>query len=116
MFQGLGKYLFNLNDPFSEFIDPELEKLRGNLVSAISRFLSYKATNTFLKDINGEKHCVTREWMVNHDDWAPHSMSYEEYSVQFAEEAQKLNDLATDVWNTYCEFARQGRYRLAQRQ
>ena len=86
------------------------------MVSSISQFLSYKAANTFLKDINGEKHCVTCEWMVNHEDWVPHSMSYEEYSVQYAEEAQTLNDLATDVWKTYCEFVRQGRYRLAQRQ
>ena len=78
--------------------------------------MNQQKTGEFLKDINGEKHCVTREWMVNHDDWAPHFMSYEEYSVQFAEEAQKLNDLATDVWNTSGEFAREGRDRLAQRQ
>lgn len=116
VFDGLAKYLYTYDDSFSEFIDPELEKLRGNLISSIRKFLAYKATNTFVKNIGGENFCVTREWMVNHEDWAPHSMSYEEYSVQYAEEAQKLNDLATNVWNTYCEFARQGRYRLAQRQ
>lgn len=116
VFHGLAKYLCDIDDPFSEFIDPELEKLRGNLVSSISKFLAYKATNTFVRDLGGENHCVTREWMVNHEDWVPHSMDYEEYSALYAEEAQNLNDLATDVWNTYCEFARQGRYRLAQRQ
>ena len=116
VFQGLSKYLYGIDDPFSEFIDTELEKLRGNLISSINKFLAYKATNTFVRDFGGEKHCVTREWMINHEDWIPHSMDYEEYSVQYAEEAQKLNDLATDVWDTYCEFARQGRYRLAQRQ
>ena len=66
-------------------------------------------TNTFVKIIGGENQCVTREWMVNHENWVPHSMNYEEYSVQYAEEAQTLNDLATNVWNTYCVFVRQGR-------
>lgn len=99
----------NCNDPFFEFIDPELEKLRGNLSSCIKRFLSYKATNTFVKMIGGKDQCVTREWMVNHEGWVPYSMTYEEYSVQYAEEAQTLNDLATNVWNAYCVFVRQGR-------
>lgn len=116
VFQDLAKYLYYADDPFSEFIDPELEKLRGNLLSSINKFLSYKAANTFLIDLHGENYCVTRAWMVDHEDWVPKSKSYEEYSVQYAEEAQKLNDLATDVWNTYCEFARQGRYRLAKKQ
>ena len=114
-FLGLAEYLHECDDPLSEFIDPEMEKLRGNLVSAISKFLAFKATNTFLKDIGGTTYCVTRSWMVDHEDWYPHTMSYEEYSIKFAEEVQKLNDLATDVWDKYCEFARQGRHRLAQR-
>ena len=54
--------------------------------------------------------------MVNNEDWIPRSLSYEEYSVLFVEEANKLNDLATDVWNAYCEFVRRCRFILAQRQ
>lgn len=107
-------YLHNCNDPFFEFIDPELEKLKGNLFSYIKVFLSYKAKNTFVKMIGGENQCVTREWMVSHEDWAPQSMTYEEYSVQYSKEAQTLNDLATDVWEAFCVFVRQGRLRLSQ--
>ena len=114
VFQGISNYLYSPSDPFSEFIDPELENLRDNLVSAISSFLKYKSTNTFVRDIGNESYCVTRQWMVNHEDWVPSSMDYEEYSVQYAKEAQKLNDLATELWETYCEFAKQGRLRLAQ--
>ena len=114
VFDELAKYLYNCDDPFLEFIDPELEKMRGNLISSIREFLAYKAINTFVRNIGGRELCVTREWMVNYEDWTPRSMSYEEYSVQYAEEAQTLNDLATNVWNTYCEFVRQSRHRLAQ--
>ena len=113
VFDPFVNYLYNCNDPFFEFIDPELEKLKGNLSSCIKKFISYKATNTFVKMIGGENQCVTREWMVNHEDWVPHSMTYEEYSVQYAEEAQTLNDLATNVWNAYCVFVRQGRHWLS---
>lgn len=114
VFDSLVLWIANEGDPFSEFIDPELEKLKGNLNSCIKAFLKYKSINTFVKRIGDEDYCVTREWMVNHEDWAPHSMTYEEYSVQYAKEAQALNDLAADIWNTYCEFVRQGRRRLSQ--
>lgn len=116
VFQCLSKYLHSATDPFSEFIDPELEKLRGSLVSAISRFLQYKSANTFVRYIGGERYCVTRQWMVTHENWVPSSMDYEEYSVKYAEEAQKLNKLATELWKTYCEFVKQGRHRLARAQ
>ena len=116
VFIGLSEYLYGSYDPFSEFIDMEMEKLRGHLLSAIDLFLSFKAIYTFPKDINGEMYFVTHAWMINHGDFIPHNMSYDEYSVQFAEESQKLNDLATNVWNVYCEFVRQGRYRIAQGQ
>ena len=115
VFHGLAEYLYGYDDPLSEFIDPEMEKLRGNLVSAISKFLAFKGTNTFPKDLGGSLYCVTRAWMLDHEDWVPHTMNYEECTILFAEEVQKLNDLATDVWDTYCEFARQGRHRLGQR-
>lgn len=114
VFQPLAEYLLYIDDPFSEFIDAELEKMRCNLNSSINKFLSYKSTNTFMRDFNGESRCVTHQWMVEHDDWEPHSMNYEEYTFRFAEEVHTLNNLATALWNTYCEFARQGRYRLAQ--
>lgn len=115
VFHGVAKYLHDIyDDPFSEFIDPELEKMRGNLISSIKAFLNYKSMNTFVKHVFGQDLCVTRAWMVNHEDWIPHSMSYEEYSTQYAKEAQTLNDLATDVWKTYCEFVRQCRLLLSQ--
>lgn len=115
VFDPLVNYLNNCNDPFFEFIDSELEKLRGNLCSCIKEFLAYKAMNTFVTMIGEERYCVTRDWKINHEDWVPRSMSYEEYSVQYAEEAQTLNELATNVWTVYCEFVRHGRRRLSNR-
>lgn len=109
LFEPLVQLLYECDDPFFEFLNIELEKLKGNLFSSIKSFISYKSNNTFVKDLGGQNYAVTRQWMMNHEDWSPKIMSYEEAFVQYEEEAKKLNDLASDVWNSYLEFARQGR-------
>lgn len=111
VFDPLSKYMYNCDNPFSEFINVEMEKLRGNLIFSIKRFLSYKAVNTFIKIIGDENYGITRSWMINHEDWIPYNtdMSYEEYSEKYEKEAEELNQLATDVWNSYCDLVRQGR-------
>ncbi|MDK2814036.1 MAG: hypothetical protein PWQ08_1291 [Clostridiales bacterium] len=108
-FDSFVELLHKSDDPFFEFLNVEIEKLKGSLLGSIKDFLSYKAVNTFVRNIYGEDLCVTRQWMINHEDWTPHNMSYEEYSELYEEQAQKLNDLATAVWNSYCEFIRQSR-------
>lgn len=97
------------NDPFNEFLDVQMEKFRGNLLGAIKKFMLYKSVNTFVREIAGNNLCVTRQWMTNHEDWIPQNMSYEKYSLLYESQANELNDLATAVWNNYCEFSRQGR-------
>lgn len=116
IFDNIAKFLHDCNDPFFEFINPELEKMRGNLIYSMKRFMKYKNLNTFVKTVGAQDLCVTREWMVNHEGWEPRSLNYDEYSTQYAAEANALNDLATNVWSAYCEFARQGRRLLAQPQ
>lgn len=102
--------LFHKNkDPFFEFINVEIEKSKAKLLSSINDFLDYKAANTFVKDLAGERMAVTRQWMVNHEDWKPQGMSYEDCKQKFEEEAEKINTLATAVWDCYDEFARQNR-------
>ena len=109
VFGPLNRFLEISKDPLNEFLHVEMEKLRGNLLSSIKKFISYKAFNTFVRNFGGEEICVTRQWMVNHEDWFPQSMSYEEYSAQYESEAQELNHLATEVWDSYCIFVRDGR-------
>ena len=109
IFDPLVSYLHRCDDPFEEFVSVEMEKFRGALIDSIKRFLSYKAINTFVRTVGETELCVTREWMVDDGTLTPHTMSYKEYSKQYAEEAQMLNDLATNVWTCYCDFVRQGR-------
>lgn len=54
---------------------------------------------------------VTKRWMIDNENWVPHntSMSCEEYLEKYEKEAEALNRPATSVWNSYCEFVRQGR-------
>ena len=96
-------------DPLNEFVHVEMEKLRGNLLNTIRKFISYKAINTFVRNISGEEMCVTRQWMTNHTDWVPQDMSCKKSSTQYESEAQELNRLATEVWDSYCIFVRDGR-------
>lgn len=100
---------YKYNDPFSEFLNVELETLKGNLLDSINQFMSYKSTNTFIQDVSGMRKLVTRQWMVNHLDWQPCNMNYEEYSKMYEQQANRLNELASSVWESFCEFARQGR-------
>ena len=111
VFTPLDKFQYDSNDPFCEFLNVEMEKLRGMLLEAIKKFMFYKAINTFVQPIGGgiDDFCVTRQWLVNHEDWRPNSMNYEEYSLLYENQAQELDDLATAVWDSYCEFVRQGR-------
>lgn len=111
IFDPLSKYLYNCDDPFLEFISAEMEKLRGNLIMSIKHLLSYKSVNTFLETVGDNDLSVTRSWMITHQDWRPRDtdMSYDEYLERYEKEAEKLNQLATDVWNSYCDFVRQGR-------
>ena len=111
VFTPFDRFQYNSDDPFCEFLDVEMEKLRGELLNVINKFMWYKAINTFVQPIGGREDdfCVTRQWLVNHENWEPRGMSYEEYSTLYEKQAQELDDLATAVWDNYCEFVRQGR-------
>lgn len=115
VFMEFDQYLYNAyKDPFSEFINPELEKMRGNLISAIKEFLTFKSINTFVKNVCGQQLCVTHQWLVNHDNLPLPSKQSEECLARFEQEAKTLDELATRLWETYCEFVRQGRLLLLQ--
>lgn len=109
----LERYCYDANDPFSEFINPELEKLRGELVSAIDAFIACKATNVFPEKVGGEVVYATRLWLVNHTTWYPRGLTDEDAKILFNEEADDLRNSAKSLWNTYCDFVRQCRQRLS---
>lgn len=109
VFDPFSLLLHKCDDPFYEFLNVEIEKLKGNLVSSLKAFMSFKSANTFVKTVAGQELFVTRQWMTNHEDWVPQSMSYEEYSKLYEDQANTLNDLASKVWDNYCEFVRQSR-------
>ena len=114
VFEPLDELLYNCNNPFKEFLNIELEKLKGNLLNTLNKFLQYRALNTFNDNIAGEKVVVTKYWLLNnrgaiHGTSIPNGMSREEGLYFYLVQANKLNDLSTDAWNCYCEFVRQGR-------
>ena len=72
------------------------------LTSIVACF--YSAIN-----ISGKSVGVTRQWMVNHEDWIPNHTDDDDYHARFQDEVKQLNNLATTVWESYSEFARQSR-------
>ena len=114
VFDPLYTFLRNRDDPFSEFLNFEMEKLRGNLLDTLQTFLSFLGANTFGRLTGDNSIQVTRLWMLTNEDFTPRSMTYDEAYSQYHEEAQTLNSLATAVWRVYQEFVRQGRRILSQ--
>ncbi|WFA07621.1 HNH endonuclease signature motif containing protein [Tissierella sp. Yu-01] len=98
------KELYNLEYSFKkpefEFIDSELEKLKGNLANSISTFSSFKAVNTFRTDHGTQ---AIRAWFNNYDFYDTEDMKI----------VDGLNDLATDIWNNYTSLVRECRRKFA---
>ena len=117
VFNPLRKLLYDADDPFFEFLNFELEKLRGNLFDAMISFWDYLTENTFPVH-DSENRSASRIWLLEHYYMHPKE-DYEVYRAkryeEFYEEGIHLNDLASDAWNCYCNFVRQGRRIIAQK-
>lgn len=113
VFHDLECLLHGSKDPFYEFINPELEKLKGELFTSLDCFLAYKATNTFRENIGGQKMCATKLWLLNHTNWYPHGMTDDEIIDMCHQEVSELHTSAKALWNTYCDFVRQCRRMLS---
>lgn len=109
IFTPLVRLQYECNDPFFEFLNVEFEKLKGNLISSVKAFNSFRGLHTFVRDLGGQQYSVTRQWLLNHEGWKPKNLSYEKAISQYAQEATDLNELSSNVWNSYLEFVRQGR-------
>lgn len=107
-FNSLQRLIYETDQPFSKFINLEMESLRQVLIDVVEEFLLYKDNNTFIKRIGKDDVCVTRQWIINHENWCPH-IDDKNYFVQCQNEAQQLNELASKVWNQYNKFILQGR-------
>jgi len=85
--------------PEFEFMDAEIESRRARLVEATRNFLAAVAQYTFPCSGMNMRNEIPPEWR-------------ETNLTQFFEAQQKLNDLATDLYDKYGDFVRTGRRRL----
>lgn len=104
-FQPLKKMMYESEDPFFEFLDSELEKLRGTFFCVIQKFIRYLIEHTYPVIIEDSRYYATKIWCCSRGEvkW-----DYDDYE-QYKEEGRQLNQLATEVWEAYCEFVRNGR-------
>jgi hypothetical protein len=100
VFSSLNGFLYSSNKPEFEFIDEELEKLKGNLANSITRFLSFKAVNTFATDTGQQ---AIKCWHESRDF----------YDEEDRKSVAEFNGLADEVWNDYCYFVKECRRRFA---
>ena len=111
-FRELFSLEYELRSPLNEFINVELEKLRADLLDKISRFSSVYGQNTFGTDIDLPNYQVTHLWLYDNGYIPVHKVTEEEEQALYEtywNEAEALNDSASDLWNCYYEFLRQGR-------
>lgn len=106
--------LYEEENPFFEFLNFKLEKLRGTLFEAIRMFWHFLTENTFpVHEAFPEIRSAPRIWLLEHDCMGDKEGSYEDFRnkhiKEFTEEGEQLNELATSVWKCYCDFVRQGR-------
>lgn len=111
IFTDLFSLEYELHSPHNEFINIELEKLRADLHDKMTRFANIYAQNTFPTD-NSPEYQVTHLWLYNNGHIPVYKVTEEEKRELYKTyriEAEELNDSASDLWNCYCEFLRQGR-------
>lgn len=80
------------NDPEYEFVDEEIEKYKLNLFRSVSNFLSYKSINTFPTNLGTQ---AIKTWKNYNYDYSEKSFINQEF-----------NDLASDIWQKYCELVK----------
>lgn len=105
-----------LHSPFNEFVNVELEKLRAQLLDKISHFTDIYSRNTFSTDSGLPDYQVTHLWMYNNGDLPAKEVTDDEMRELYEtywREAEAINDSASELWNCYCEFYRQGRHIIA---
>lgn len=114
IFYPLDNLLHEAEDPFFEFLNPEIEERRATLLEAIKHFVIYNAKYTFPLDGKLSEYSAPNMWLLNHeyghiDENMSYQQLYNEMHEQFEEEGNLLNESATAVWKSYCEFVQVSR-------
>jgi hypothetical protein len=99
----LRNFMIRCIRPEFEFIDMDLEGLRTRLANSIGDFLEAIGLHTYPLDGRPDKNGVPKEWGYGTDE------QQKEYHKAIAE----LNQLRTNVYETYDELVRLGRRKLA---
>jgi hypothetical protein len=86
-------------EPEAEFMDAELESLRANLFASTNEFLSAVARHTFPCSGLPRRNEIPPEWQITQP-------------ARWFETRDKLDGLATDLYQKYDEFVRACRRRL----
>lgn len=95
----LDKFLAQADSPHNEFLDPDLEAQRSELVAQLKEFDLYLSLNTFPM-VNPDFQAVPREWEG-------------EQPERFMQTIDKLNELSRKASNCYNVLVREARRRLA---
>ena len=99
----LHKFLYNCTKPEFEFIDMDLEGCRAKLSKNIDDFLKAVGLYIFSLDNRPDRCRVPKEW----------SYGSEEQKKEWRKAVELLNELKTQVFETYDELIRIGRRKLA---
>ena len=111
-FRELFELEYELLNPVNEFVNAELEKLRGTLLDKIRTFTYVLSMNTFTPDSISSNRLVTHLWLYNHKYIPVVEVSEaerKELEATYKREAEEISNSASELRNCYLEFLRQGR-------
>ena len=109
IFEELFGLYYREEDPFMEFIDPNLEAARKELINQIKRFRAKFNEYMFWQKLPIGDCLVSHMWLANHREIP---MPDDEKKKLFEQEVAEMNTLATKIWDTYKEFVRQVRFHI----
>ena len=105
--ESLFELYYQEEDPFKEFIDPDLEVARKELLSQIKNFHAKFSQYTFPQELTIGDCWVSHMWLADHGEIP---MPEDEKKKSFEQEIDELNSLAAKTWDSYKEFVRQVRF------
>ena len=107
--EGLFCYADRSDDPFTMFIDADLEMLRSKLLVQLNECVAIFRRYLYWHNGPSRDLCVSDLWLYNHGKKLKETP---EQLQEFEEKARRLTQVAEATWAEYVSFVQQMRFRI----
>lgn len=107
--EGLFRYADRSDDPFTMFIDADLEMLRSKLLLQLHKCVSTFRRYLYWNEGPNRDLCASDMWLYNHGQ---KDREASEQLQVFEDEVRQLTQVAEATWAEYVSFVQQIRFRI----